>query len=111
MKSAQHRPLSRKALELIGTRLKVLSDPTRLQLLQALQDGELNVSQLVEIAGSTQANVSKHLAVLADSMMVGRRRSGSNVFYYISDDSIFQICNLMCRKLQAEVDQRAADLV
>lgn len=95
---------------MVATRFKALSDPTRLQLVQALHERELNVSQLVALSGTTQANVSKHLAVLAESMILGRRRSGANVFYYIADDSVLQICELMCRKLQAELDRRAAEL-
>ncbi|MCP5519398.1 MAG: winged helix-turn-helix transcriptional regulator [Verrucomicrobiales bacterium] len=95
---------------MVAARFKALSDPTRLQLVQALHERELNVSQLVEISGTTQANVSKHLAVLAEGMILGRRRAGSNVFYYIADDSILQICDLMCRKLHEELDRRAAEL-
>ena len=110
VKNRKRPGLSRKALELIAGRFKVLSDPTRLRLLNALHDGELNVSQLVEAVGSQQANVSKHLSILADSMILGRRRAGSNVYYFIADDSILQICDLMCRKLQEEFDLRASEL-
>lgn len=101
--------LSRKALEMIANRFKVLSDPTRLQLLQALRQGERNVTELVQATGTQQANVSKHLALLADASMVARRRAGANVYYVIADDSILQLCELMCNRLQKEFEARSAE--
>jgi ArsR family transcriptional regulator len=101
--------LSDTAFEIIASRFKVLSDPSRLRLLHALQQGEMNVSQLVAVTGISQANVSKHLALLLDAVMVGRRREGANVFYYISDRCVFELCDLMCNKLQREFDTRAAE--
>ncbi len=94
---------------MIANRFKVLSDPTRLQLLQALRQGERNVTELVQATGTQQANVSKHLALLADAMMVARRRAGANVYYVIADASILQLCELMCNRLQQEFEARSAE--
>ena len=95
---------------MIAGRFKVLSDPSRLQLLQILlRQGERNVTQLVEATGTQQANVSKHLAILSKAKMVSRRRAGANVFYSIGDPSILQLCDLMCNQLQREFEARSAE--
>jgi DNA-binding transcriptional ArsR family regulator len=101
------RQLSDAALEMVAGSFRVLSEPMRLRLLATLQKGEKNVSALVASTGSTQANVSKHLGILAAAGMVGRRKEGLNVFYSISDPKIFQLCELMCSKLEGELADKA----
>ena len=64
------------ALELIAHRFRALSEPVRLKLLSALMQGEKNVTQLVEAAGTGQANVSKHLAILKQAGMITTKREG-----------------------------------
>lgn len=108
MKSPESKILPPAALDLIATRFKALSEPARLRLLNALMSGEKSVSELVETTGINQASVSKHLGQLADAHMVGRRREGANVIYFISDETIFELCRLMCSKLQKELDAAAA---
>lgn len=88
------------ALGLIANRLKMLSDPTRLKILHTLQNGEKSVQELVELTGAGQANISKHLSMLASHNIVGRKRSGLNVYYHITDESIFKICDLVCRNME-----------
>jgi DNA-binding transcriptional ArsR family regulator len=100
--------LSEVALEKVAERFKVLSEPMRLRLLYTLMDGEKNVSELVQETGGLQANVSKHLGVLLDARFVGRRKQGLNACYRITDESIFELCDLMCGsvydRLAAELD-------
>ncbi len=98
----QHLPLSDRALELVAHRFKLLSDPTRLRLLQQLMPGEKSVNELVSAVNSTQANVSKHLGILADGGLVARRKVGFSIFYRIADPSLFTLCDLVCRSLQAQ---------
>ncbi len=95
-------------LELVAARFKVLSEPMRLRILNELRYGERTVTHLVETLVSGQANVSKHLALLADAGMVGRRKEGLNVFYFISDESLFELCDLVCSRLQKELAEKAA---
>ncbi|HOW66484.1 MAG TPA: metalloregulator ArsR/SmtB family transcription factor [Candidatus Paceibacterota bacterium] len=109
MNKKTHKVFSDTAFQIIANRFKVLSDPSRLRILHALQGGEMNVSQLVAATGISQANVSKHLALLLEAVMVGRRREGANVFYSIADSCVFELCDLMCNKLQREFDTRAAE--
>ncbi|HEV2391716.1 MAG TPA: metalloregulator ArsR/SmtB family transcription factor [Verrucomicrobiae bacterium] len=101
-------PLSDQALEIVAARFKALADPTRLRLLRALENGEKNVSQLVAATGGLQANVSKQLAALANAGMVGRRKAGLKVFYFIADETIFKLCALMCSRLQKEFDLKSS---
>ena len=101
--------LSGAALEKVAERFKVLSEPMRLRLVYALMDGEKTVSELVRETGSVQANVSKHLSVLLDAGVLGRRKQGTSAYYRIVDESIFELCELVCGaihdRLAAELDK------
>ncbi|KAB2661316.1 MAG: helix-turn-helix transcriptional regulator [Verrucomicrobia bacterium] len=100
-------PLGPEALELVAARFRVLGEPSRLRLLQLLRAGELNVSSLVERSGLTQANASRHLQTLAEAGMVGRRRSGQSVVYFIADASIFDLCAHVCGSVRRRLDAHA----
>ncbi len=100
--------ISPELLEFIASRFKVLAEPMRLRILHAIQPGELTVTQIIEAAGASQANVSKHLGILTRAAMVGRRKEGLNVFYSITDPVIFELCNLVCNKLRPVVVEGAA---
>lgn len=80
----------------VARRFAALADESRLALLVILADGELNVSALVERTGIAQASVSKHLAVLAGVGLVAARREGNAVFYRVADDSVFEMCQIVC---------------
>ena len=90
------KPLSRPALEIIAARFRALSDASRLQILQYLFKGEHSVQELCELSNLSQANVSKHLSVLAEQGIVQRRREGLFVYYSIADQSIYELCDIMC---------------
>ncbi|MHB1079704.1 MAG: ArsR/SmtB family transcription factor [Prosthecobacter sp.] len=98
--------LSPEALELIAARFKLLAEPMRLRLLQALYEGERNVTQLVEASGATQANVSKHLGLLCDAGILRRRKDGLHVFYAIADSMVFDLCTLVCSRLQKDLERK-----
>lgn len=96
------------ALDLVAARFRLLSEPMRLRLLNELRAGERTVSQLVAACEAGQANVSKHLSLLADAGLVARRKEGLHVFYYIADESLFELCDLVCTRLQRELAAKAA---
>jgi len=100
--SEQHLQLSDRALELVAHRFKLLSEPTRLRLLQQLLPGEMSVNALVTAVHSTQANVSKHLGLLAEEGLVARRKVGVTIYYRVADPALFRICDLVCQSLQAQ---------
>ncbi|MDB6094304.1 MAG: transcriptional regulator, ArsR family [Verrucomicrobia bacterium] len=101
------RSLSDEALAQIARRFAVLSEPMRLRLLQAMFDGEKSVNELVDLTEGTQANVSRHLQTLAQAHMVGRRKEGLQVFYAISDPSIFKLCEMVCGSLEKQLARQA----
>ena len=68
---------------------------------------ERSVSQLVEDTGGLQANVSKHLGILLDARIVGRRKKGPYACYRITDESVFELCDLACGSIY---DRLAAEL-
>ena len=87
------------ALQLVAQRFRVLSDPTRLGVLQALFGGELSVQEICEATGTSQANASKHLSQLTRAGVLGRRKDGVYARYHIVDESIYQLCELVCGAL------------
>jgi DNA-binding transcriptional ArsR family regulator len=95
-------------LEHVAERFRVLGDSTRLAILRALlAEGELNVGQLVERLGMSQANISKHLRTLADARLVARRAEGTAAYYRVADPSLTQLCDLVCDRLREQADEQA----
>jgi DNA-binding transcriptional ArsR family regulator len=86
----------------------VLSEPSRLLLLQALHDCPLSVNELVEACSMKQANVSKHLAVLHAHHLVQRERQGNSILYAIADPMIFSLCSLVCGKMEKDAKRAVA---
>lgn len=107
---APPKPLSDAALALIAKRFHALSEPTRLRLLNTLMAGPKNVTHLVAATGSSQANTSKHLAVLREAGMVASNKDGLNTIYQIADPTVYQLCQLMCDRLRDEMEQQAKTL-
>lgn len=94
-------------LLLMAGKFRMLSDPTRLMILRTLMtEGELNVTQIVEQIGSTQANISKHLKQLAETGIVARRKEGLNMLYRLDDPVIEQICHLVCETILKELEEQ-----
>ena len=108
MSTVKRKALSPAQLEAVARLFNVLSEPSRLALLQALQTNPLSVSELVECCGMKQANVSKHLAVLHDHGLVKRARAGVSVYYEIADPMIFSLCNLVCGKIERDTKRASA---
>jgi DNA-binding transcriptional ArsR family regulator len=91
------------ALAQVAEYFKVLSEVSRLQLLNSLRSGAKSVTEIVEVTGLGQANVSKHLKVLTQAGMVSRHPNGGNVFYEISDPIIFDLCEVVCDRLSTRL--------
>ena len=91
--------LDRSALVQVAEYFQSLAEPTRLQLLNALRSGEMTVSELADHAGSTPANVSKHLSMLAKGGFIERRTQGTSVYYRIADPDIYALCDLVCGQI------------
>ncbi|HET8798823.1 MAG TPA: metalloregulator ArsR/SmtB family transcription factor [Thermoanaerobaculia bacterium] len=102
--------LSPEAVELVAGRFRILGEPVRIRILQSLEEGEMNVSELVAAVGSTQPNVSKHLRILQEGGIVGRRQQGNNVYCYIADESVLELCEAVCGSLRTQVEATAKKL-
>jgi DNA-binding transcriptional ArsR family regulator len=88
-------------LEEAARRFALLSDPSRLRVLSALHSaGETSVGELAGLSGLTRTNLSQHLSRLAAAGLVGRRREGTTVYYRIMDDSLGELCELVCNSLR-----------
>ncbi len=101
-------PLPPALVELIAQRFRVIGEPMRIRLLDALRDGPLTIGELTETLGASQQNVSKHVGVLAQAGIIGREKDGTRVRCFIADESIFALCELVCgglREQVAELDQ------
>ena len=102
----EKRPMTPEQLELVAERFKVLAEPVRLQLLQALTRGERSVGELTEVTGLSQANASKHLQLLLAQNLVARRKQGLFAYYQLADETVLQLCNLVCSQLQTSTRER-----
>jgi DNA-binding transcriptional ArsR family regulator len=100
-------PLPAEFAEPLAERFRLLSEPTRLRLLDLLRDGERSVGELAGDLGCTQANVSKHLAMLADGGLVSRRREGLRSYHAVADETVFNLCDSVCESLRRHLDARA----
>nr|HRC85853.1 metalloregulator ArsR/SmtB family transcription factor [Thermoanaerobaculia bacterium] len=97
-------------LHRIAERLKAIADPTRLKILHSLEDGELSVTEILKRVGSTQTNISKHLAILRRGGLVATRREGLNIYYRVADETAFSICRTVCDALEHQVELERATL-
>ena len=109
---AHMKGMSNEALAQVAGYFRVLAEPARLQILNLLRQQEHNVGELAELCGYSVANVSRHLAMLTRHGMVAREARGTSAYYRIADESIYQLCDLVCgniaRQFERTAPQRAA---
>jgi len=86
---------SRRIYQLYAELCKTLSNPTRLEILNLLRDGEKSVGELAAATGAHQATISQHLAVLRQRAVVTPRKEGSNTFYRIANPKIIEACDII----------------
>lgn len=102
--------LSPESLRLVADFFKVLSEASRLQIVCALKSGAKNVTEIIELTSLGQANVSKHLKMLAQAGVVTRRQQGVCVYYQIANPFVFELCELVCDSLSAQIQQQSSQL-
>ncbi len=81
--------------ETLANRFKLLSEPTRLQILATICDRECNVQEICELTGLHQGNVSKHLRLMKDARVVTCRRVGIWRYYRVIDLELLTLCNFV----------------
>jgi len=99
-------PLEPALADLIAERFRVLGEPMRIRLLDALREEPATVQGLQRATGASQQNVSKHLGLLLRSGLVARRKEGNFSVYSIADEGVFEMCEQVCGGMR----RRTADL-
>ena len=93
------RRLQERELEQIATHFRLLGEPMRLKILQAVCGESRTVNDIVSAVGATQANVSKHLSLLATAGILTRKKEGQCVFYGLNDPLTLKLCELVHAQL------------
>jgi len=93
------RSLTDEELEGVALHFRLLGEPMRLKILQAVCRAPLSVNDIVAAVSATQANVSKHLSLLAAAGIVTRRKNGQCVFYGLKDELTLKLCELVHSQL------------
>ncbi|MFM1855926.1 MAG: hypothetical protein RLZ83_1235 [Pseudomonadota bacterium] len=82
-------------IERASRSLKAMSHPLRLKILCTLSDHEVSVQDIVEQVGTSQSNISQHLAILRDKGILTSRKDANRVFYRVSDNRTLQLIGMM----------------
>ncbi|MEG0937965.1 MAG: metalloregulator ArsR/SmtB family transcription factor [Comamonas sp.] len=81
---------------------KAMAAPMRLKIISALCNGEKNVSELLAAIDTTQPNMSQHLNTLYQSGILGRRREGVSIYYFIANEKVVHMCRTICVQIAIE---------
>ncbi|WP_216214827.1 ArsR/SmtB family transcription factor [Amycolatopsis aidingensis] len=95
-------PLPDPLVELIAHRFRVLGEPMRIRLLERLRGGPAGVGELTAALGTSQQNVSKHLGVLYQAGILTREKHGTIVRYSLADETVFQLCDVVCGRIREQ---------
>jgi DNA-binding transcriptional ArsR family regulator len=98
-------PLPAPLVELIAERFRVLGEPMRIRLLDALREAPATVQELQRVTGASQQSVSKHLGLLLRSGLVSRSKEGNFSLYAIADEGVFELCEQVCGGLRRQLDE------
>jgi len=75
--------------------LKAMSHPLRLKILCTLGDSEISVQDIVEHVGTSQSNISQHLAILRDKGILSARKDANRVYYKVGDQRTLALISMM----------------
>ncbi len=82
-------------IERAAQSMKAMSHPLRLKILCTLGDREVSVQEIVEQVGTSQSNISQHLAILRDKGILASRKDANRVFYRVSDARTLRLIDMM----------------
>lgn len=91
----QHLPLEDKEIQRAALCLKAMSHPLRLKILCTLGGNSVSVQDIVERVGTTQSNISQHLAILRDKGILAYKKDANRVYYYVDDKRMLQLIAMM----------------
>lgn len=92
--------------DIVAELFSVLAEPTRLRILQRLEQGPATVTQLIDDLGIKQANASKQLGIMHRAGLLERVKDGTSVRYSIRMPLVMKLCELVCDELHREAIQR-----
>lgn len=93
------RGLNDAELKKVAGQFRLLGEPMRLKILQALCQRPLAVGEIVAATGATQSNVSKHLSLLASAGIITRQKDGQFAYYEMSNPLTMKLCELVHKEL------------
>ena len=82
-------------IELAARALKSIAHPLRLKILCVLGDQEACVQDIVDAVGTSQSNISQHLAILREKGILVTRKDANRVFYRVGDQRTLQLVGMM----------------
>ena len=101
MSTGKNNPvLSAGQIEQVALRFRLLGEPMRLRILQSVCRRPRTVNEIVAAVGATQANVSKHLALLAAGGILARKKEGQRAYYGMKDQLAMKLCALVHKHLR-----------
>lgn len=96
--------------ERVAARFRALGEPTRLRILERLFAGPASVGEILEAVGGSQANVSRHLALLFAEGLLSREKDGTRVVYAIADPMLERICEIVCEGVGRDARRLAEEV-
>jgi len=105
---AETAPILGVSPEALSRYFRVLGDPTRLRIIEALLERERTVSDLVELVGAPQSRVSNHLACLRWCRLVESERRGRTVVYRVADERVSRVVELAASLAEPNCDHLAS---
>lgn len=95
--------LSERGFDEVAKRFKLLGDASRLKILDFLRrNGEQTVGTIAVVTGYSQAQASRQLSQLREAGFLARRQNGNTVFYLVDDPSVFNLCEIVCGRLESQ---------
>jgi ArsR family transcriptional regulator len=82
-------------IDMAARAMKAIGHPLRLKILCVLGDEEVSVQDIVDAVGTSQSNISQHLAILREKRVLRTRKEANRVFYRIGDQRVLQLIGMM----------------
>lgn len=97
------RDLNDADLERVAGQFRLLGEPMRLKILQAICQKPLMVGEIVAATGATQSNISRHLSLMATAGVIKRQKNGLFVYYGMSNQLTLKLCELVHKELMSSL--------
>lgn len=82
-------------IKLAAKCLKAMSHPLRLKILCVLGTDSISVQDIVRLVGTSQSNISQHLAILRDKGILDFKKEANRVYYFIDDERVIHLIQMM----------------